>query len=209
MTQLAGRKAQVKVSGGAVAFAGEATTTKVANTVYQITNAAKQVWDPSAAITVKANGVVADPSTYDVNRLIGQITFHADQGAAVITLDGSYLPLSLAAEAKQYSFTLSTAMLEDNQFGDDDVTRVAGLTDVQGSIGRWYSIDTYFEDALVAGLPVVLEFWTDSGSTFDRRIWGIVNSDGMTAAIAGLIEENVSFMGSADADHRVASKVTG
>lgn len=104
-----GRKALVKVSGAGVAFLDEATTKVTANTVYQITDAAKRVWDRSATITVEVDAdgagaggfVVAAASTYTVNRLTGTITFNADQGVdAIVRVDGTYLPLSTAAEGR-------------------------------------------------------------------------------------------------------------
>lgn len=207
MTATAGRKAQVKVSGAPVVFTGEATTKLVANTVYQVTNAVKQTWDRAVAITVKKDGVAQAAALYTLNRLTGTVTFLADIGGApVVTVDGSYLPLSLAAEAKQFNYDLIAQQLEDNQFGDTDVTRVQGLQDVQGTIGRWYSVDTYFGDALVAGVPVVIEFSSNSAGAFDRRLWADINKDGMMAAIAGLIDESVSFVGSPDADGRILSR---
>jgi len=207
MTAIAGRKAAVKVSGAPVAFTGEATTKLVANTVYQITNAAKQTWDRALPITVKKDGVSQAATLYTLNRLTGTVTFLADIGGApVVTVDGSYLPLSLAAEAKQFNYDILAQLLEDSQFGDTDVTRVQGLQDVQGTIGRWYSVDTYFGDALVAGVPVVIEFASNSAAGFDRRVWALLDKDGMNAAIAGLIDESVHFNGSPDADGRVLSR---
>ena len=205
MSGKSGRRAQVKVSGAAVTFTTEATTTVTANTVYQITDATKRVWDPTAAITVYKDAVSQSPTLYTINRLTGTITFTADQGASVITVSGSYLPLSLAAEAKEYSYDRTAQMLEDNAFGDSDVTRVMGLQDVSGTIGRWWSVDTYFTDALLAGNPVVIEFWSDSTLAFDRRCWALLEKDEMKAAIEGLIEESVTFNGTPDADGRILS----
>ncbi|MGH9424580.1 MAG: hypothetical protein ACRD3J_31695 [Thermoanaerobaculia bacterium] len=207
MTAIAGRLAAVKVSGAPVAFTGEATTTLVANTTYQITNAVKRTWDMTVAITVKKDGVAQSAALYTLNRLTGTVTFLADIGVGhTITVDGSYLPLSLAAEAKQFSYTLSAQLLEDNQFGDTDITRVLGPQDCAGSLSRWQGVDTYFTDALLAGNPVVIEFSSNSAVGFDRRMWALLNQDGITAAIAGLIEESVAFMGTPDADGRILSR---
>src|SRR3954452_186344 len=112
MSAIAGRKGLIKVSGVGVAFVGEATTKVTANTVYQITNATKRGWDRAAAITVKKDGVAQAAALYTLNRLTDTVTFLADIGGApVVTLDGTYLPLSNAAEAKSFSYKLMRDIL--------------------------------------------------------------------------------------------------
>src|SRR4051812_39714265 len=94
MAAKAGRLISVKVSGVAVAFTAEATTTTDTKT-YKVTNAVKRVWDRAAAITVKDGGTPT-AEAYTLNRLKGTVTF-ANAGTRVITLDGSYLPMSTLA----------------------------------------------------------------------------------------------------------------
>lgn len=210
-----GRKALVKVSGAGVAFTDEATTKVTANTVYQITNAAKRVWDRVAAIVVEVDAdgaggggyAVAAASTYTVNRLTGTITFNSDQGVdAIVRVDGTYLPLSTAAEGRSYAYELSASYPPRPKFGDSAVVRPdRGLLDITGSIGRWYSTDDYFTDALTAGVPVVLEFYSDSTGAFDCRAWAILEKDGIQSVVDGLVEEDVEFVGAADADGRSIS----
>lgn len=210
-----GKKALVKVSGEGVEFTDEATTRVTANTVYQITNAAKRVWDRSATITVEVDAdggggggyAVADPDTYTINRLTGTVTFDDDQGAdAIVRVDGTYLPLSTAAEGRAYAYELSASNPPGSQFGDTAVVRPAqGLLDIAGSVGAWHSADTYFSDALLAGVPVVLEFYSDSSGAFDCRAWVLLEKDGIQSVIDGLVEEDVEFVGAADADGRTIS----
>lgn len=201
-----GRKALVKVSGAAVSFTDEACSTVTANTVYQITNAAKRVWDRTAAITVKKDAVTQSAALYTLNRLTGKITFLADIGGGhTITVSGSYLPMSTAAEGKAYNYDLMRAILDDTEFGDSDVTKVPGLKDASGSIGRWWSVNTYFRDALLSENAVVLEFYTDASAAFDMRMWALIDKAGIAAAAAGLIDESVNFVGATDADGRVTS----
>src|SRR4051812_21765948 len=100
MPGIAGRKALVKVTGAPVAFAGEATTDSGDHQTYQITNAAKRVWDRATTLVVKVAAVVTVES-YTFNRLTGKVTFATvNAGRGAVTLDGAYLPLSVAIGAK-------------------------------------------------------------------------------------------------------------
>src|SRR5688572_23659970 len=160
MAAAAGRKIRVKVSGAAAAFVDEACTNSGDNKTYQITNAAKRVWDRSVTVTVKKDAVAQSATLYTLNRLSGKITFAADQGAGVITVSGSYLPMSLAAEAKSWRLSFLGVNAEDTTFEDNDVTRLQARADVSGQLGRWW-VDGYFHDALAAGDPVVAEMFLD------------------------------------------------
>src|SRR6266496_4096205 len=107
---IAGRRALVKVSGGAIVFTDEACTTVTANTVFQITNAVKRVWDRAVAVVVKKDAVVQAAALYTLNRLAGTITFLADIGGGhAITVSGSYLPMAAVIEGKMYSWEISAA----------------------------------------------------------------------------------------------------
>ena len=209
---LTGKRGLVKVTGAAVPFTGEATTKITANTVYQITNAARRILDRTAAITVKKDGVTQSATLYSLNRLTGTVTFTADQGGtAVITLDGSYLPTSNAAEAKSFSHKLSKDLLKstsyDSAVADSGFHRKeAGMSDASGTLGQWASVDRYFETALIQGDPVVIEMWSDrNASTFDLRAWAQLNTQQIQSAIDGLVGQDVEWVGVNDADGRMIS----
>lgn len=199
---LSGRKALLKVTGAGVSFTDEATTTITANTVYQITNAAKQVWDRTVAIVVKKDTVVQASTLYTVNRLTGTITFLADIGGGhTITVSGTYLPVSTAAQAKDYTHEMSAQNLDVSKFGDTYINRIQGLKDVAGTLSDW-KVDNYFHDALLAGNPIVLEFWLDSGTSYDIRVWSLLSKAQIKTLLKGALEEAISFTGTTDVDSR-------
>lgn len=202
MAAKAGRLALVKVSGTGVSFTAEAVSTVTTNKVYQITNTAKRVWDRSATITVLDGGVavdaVADP--YTINRLTGVVTFTATT-VRVITLTGTYLPMTTIAEGTDVSFDASADNATDTAFTDADHTRIQLGKDCSGSIGRWLSTDTVFADFFAGLVPFVVEIALD-GSTVDIRCWGIASKDSVGASRKALITEGLQFEGAADADGR-------
>ena len=209
-TGIAGKKALVKVSGAAVAFTAEACADSGDHQTYEISNAVKRCWDRTATITVKV-ATIATVESYTLDRLRGQVTFATvNVGRGAVTVDGSYLPLSTAARAKAFSWTLSAANLEDSDFASVQanggmVTRIQGLLDITGTISRRWTVDTYFSDALLAGLPVVIEFYLDATADPDLVCWALLNKDQVQTAVEGLVEEDIEFTGTVDADEHAVS----
>lgn len=205
MPALSGKGAAVYASGAALSFTDEATTTLTANTVYQVTNTAKRVWDRSTTITVKKDAVAQASSLYTLNRLTGTVTFLADIGGGhTITVSGNYLPMSQVAQGKAYSYQIKASNLNVTKFGDTYMTRIQGMKDVAGSVNLW-GIDTYYRDALIAGNPVVVEFWTDTTSTYDLRVWALLNHEDVKTALTDAVDVTVQFAGSTDVDLREIS----
>lgn len=199
---IAGKKARLKISGTAIVFTDEATTTSD-NLTYQITNAVKRVWDRTVTIVVEDGGVPT-VEVYTINRLTGTVTF----GSAVvrtITVTGSYLPMAVAAECYDYNYSIEADNQDSTQFGDTFIHRVQGLLDVSGSISRFYAIDDVFIDKILAGEIFVIEFYTDFSQAADILVWAILASDEDSASVDGLVEEGLEFEGTADANGRVVS----
>lgn len=186
----AGKKALIKVSGAAVAMADEPTTTGD-NQAYQITNAAKRIIALGAAITVEDGGA-ATAESYTVNRLNGTITFSTVDATRVITVTSQYVPLSVAAECHEYTLTINGEPKDVTAFQANWLSKIQGLKSAEGSLSRWWDIDTYFVDALTAGNPIVLELYAQSDLEPDR-LWAILNSSEMSAAVDGVVEDSVSF----------------
>lgn len=199
---VAGKKALVKVSGAAVGMTAEATTAS-GNITYQITNAAKRVLSLSGTVTVKDGGV-ATVEAYTLNRLTGTITF-GSATARTITVDADYLPMATAAEAHEYSYSLTAANSEVPRFGDNYQRRIGGMKDISGSLSLWHANSDYI-DILTGDDPVVLEFYSNSSGAFDLRCWALLDSDEVKSAVTGgAATESVSFSGTTDADGRAIS----
>lgn len=201
MGALAGRKALVKVTGAPVSFTDEATTGNVGHTVYTITNPAKRCWDATATITVKVDGVTANPTTYTLNRVAGTVTFASSQGASVVTVSGSYLPLTAIAGGKAFTLTLQASQDDASTFGDTYKTSTRGMLDASGSIGAWLQSGTNALRAdLVADTPVVLEIYANASSAYTARVRATLNKEQIQAAVQGNIDQSVDFQGAVDVD---------
>lgn len=206
MAKLTGKKALVKVSGAALTLTNEATTDAGAHLVYQITNAAKRVLDPTAAITVKEDGVTT-VAAYTLNRLNGTVTFTVARGGAVaVTVTGFYLPQSTAISATEWSLSLSGMNGDVSEFGDVWVQRLAISKDATGTVKSWRdTVDRTWENALVAGTPIMLALYTLSSGPPDFLVWVTLNKQQVQAALKSAQSQSIDWEGAADADNRVIS----
>lgn len=208
MASVAGKNCQVRVAGTPTTMTDEATTTSD-DTIYTITDAVKRVWSPTGAIVVEEAGtpVNAALDPYTLDRLRGRVIFaSADAGRGAITVSGNYVPTAVAAKTRAFSYQLSRAMLDDTSFDDAGwMTRVGGLLDASGTLGRRWTADPYFQEALLAADVVVLAFYTNPAAVPDLLCWAIIPKSALQAAVDGLVEEDVEWQGTTDADNRVAS----
>lgn len=202
----------VKYGGTITAFVDEPTTKVTANTIYQLTDATKRVLDRGVAVTVKVDAdgagagaaVVADPSTYTVDFLFGEITFAADQGAAaVVTISGNYLPMVAVAGANKYNLNQSSTVHDDTDYPTAQAnngfrSRLLGLHDVSLSLSRFADTSTAFHDALAARAPLLMEV-RPGGSGDYFRGWMVIEADNASGDIDALEANELTFQLDGDA----------
>jgi hypothetical protein len=186
-----GKKALVKVGGAPTAMLDEPTTNVGGdNKTYQITNTSKQILDKDTPITVEVDGIAVS-SGFVVDTLSGTVVFDA-AAVRTVAVSGDYIPTSAAAECKEWSLNISGESIDTTKFQDDWNTRIQGLKSAEGSLSRWLTTDRYFYNALISGAPIIVELYPQDSLRPDR-LWAIINSDEMSAAIDGANEEAVSF----------------
>ena len=207
MARFAGKYCNVKLSGTAVPTTGEATTDVGGlHTTYQITNAAHQVLDPQAAVTVKKNGVAQAATLYTMDRLFGRATFLAPLlGTDVVTIDASYLPMTTVAGAMGAELSVNQATIDSTTFASlGDTERTYGLRDANGTVDRFYQADHLFYTALEAATVMVVEFWRNQ-TTVDWRAWALFTKQDEKAQVTSLVGETITFESTKDADGRSVS----
>lgn len=200
---LAGKRAQIKVSGVAVVFTDETTST-TDDISYQIDDVLKRVWCRTCTIVVEDGGVPT-VEDYVINRLTGTVTFEVVDATRVITVTGEYLPMSVAAECFDYSYTIDASNQDSTEFGDEYIDRTQGLLDFSGSLSKFYNISNFFVDELLSGTPFVVEFFSNSSVSADIKAWVLIASDDISASVDGLVEEGIDIEGTNDADGRAVS----
>jgi len=114
-------KGQLKETGTAVPVTGEAcsfVSGSDPNKVYQVTNTARHIWDPTVAVTVKDNGSTVSAALYSYDYLSGTISFSGHTVTGAVTVDGSYLPVIAVAQVRKASLKLNRNQLDCSNFDD-------------------------------------------------------------------------------------------
>lgn len=208
MVAKAGRLARIKVSGDPVALTDEPTT-GISDTEYQITDAAKRVLPPEAAITVEvstdAGATFVAAGKHSLNRFTGTVLFDAAQAAGtLVQVSGTYLPVAQAASCKSYSVAFAGQAVDVSDFDSEWVSRIVVGQDVTGSLGKWTTDSRYFEDAIIAAETVLIELWTDRNAAApDFMVWAILASDELSGAVDGAQETSIEWEGTTDLDGNV------
>jgi hypothetical protein len=194
----------IKVGGTSSALANEATTKRVANTVYQITNASRRVLDPQVAVSVDVDGIVSPASAYTIDYMFGKVTFAAEQtaGAVVRVVSGAYMsPLTLA-EAKECTISLARDIQESTVFtGDGYKTRLTTLKSASGSLAVMSVLHVTpantgqpdsFIDWLNLGAAFLMEVnFGGTGNIF--RAWVLLEKADEKIPVDGLYEGSVGW----------------
>lgn len=213
MPGIAGRRAMVRIPGAPAALSGEACANLGDNRAYRVTNAARRVLAPNAAITVRVGGTPTGES-FTLNRLTGTVTFAtANAGRGAVTLDGQFLPLSTALGLRSYNWSLNATLADDTDW--DTATadngfqrRIQTMLDVTGSIGGKWRVDgpaAIWRDALLNESLVVLEFFPDRAGARDLIAWAVLAKQSLQMAMESVHTMEVEWQGEADADGRAAS----
>jgi hypothetical protein len=198
--------ATIKLSGTPTTFTEEATTETTANTVFQVTDATKRIWDPATAVVVEVDpdGVSgfdpADPADYSLDYLFGKVTFSPALGAsAVVRVSGKYLPMLSVAEPRGLSIDQVNTLHDVSTIGTAYRKKLAGLIDDTGSID---SLDTGSTDIDSGGGTVkTLELLRNStpklleivfGSLI-YRAWVTLSGLPVKAPFDGVVESTVEW----------------
>lgn len=191
MSVLKGQNADVYIAAGTgTGMTGEATTSLGGN-VYQITDTAKRVISPTAALTVLDGVTTLAASAYEVVYGTGKIRLRAAPAGA-ITVTGEYLTTAQLGQGQSWSLTVGKNLVDTATFGDAWEEKTATLGRASGSIGRIYA-DDYFLTDVTPGTSFVLELY-EQQSTGARYVCIAKLSDtNITSEAGGIMMENVNF----------------
>lgn len=192
MSVFAGKNATLFYgSGSGSAFTDEAMTSSD-QTLYTISDSSKELWHPTATITVKADGVTVAASEYDLIRAGGRVRFHSARGGAeAITVSGTYLTKTQLGEAKEWSLDLQVDTVDASVFGDNWKEFQTIQRGGSGSISRWW-VDEFFLTELANPIHFVL--YTTGTLPQHRYIClGRLTTKAVQVAQEGLVEESLDF----------------
>jgi len=197
---IAGYNCEINITGTSTPMTGEACTLET-TTVFQITDGAKEIFDPFTTFVVEDGGVPVAPAGYTIDYLFGRITFAIAPGGAV-TVDGAYLPRLAVADASDFSFTLSREQLDMTTFSLTDAyrKRFMGLLDAEGSMNNLNLLATYGGETFLEilndsssgpGRPVVIDI--NMGGVKRFRSFALLTAETDSASVDSRIETEVSW----------------
>lgn len=138
---LAGKDAQIYLTGTSTSMSSESMTDAGDGTTYQIDDAAKNIFDPSVTFTVSDGGGTVSASDYTIRYLVGVVEFDSAPTDPV-TIDGSYLPKYTILEGFEQSVDYAKELYDTTRFGDDGMRRGSeGPLEVTGDFGQHTPIE--------------------------------------------------------------------
>lgn len=197
MASTAGKIALIRVPGTPTSFTNEAVTT-ADDQIYQITDITRRVFVSGVPLVVTVNGVTQSSALYTVEPLRGRVTFTTATPRTNVRFAGSYYPMATAAKCRAVSFSAVKAALDNTGFEDGGwLTRLVGLADVTGTLGRRWQVQAYFHDALVNASFVVIEFFLNAAvlTSPEFTCAALLNKKQLSSVLDGLVEEEVEFSG--------------
>jgi hypothetical protein len=193
MPERAGKSANVKNTGVAIAVLAEPMSDSGDHKTYQITDATRQILDRTAAVVVYEGGVET-AEAYTLERLNGKVIFDTvDATRGAITVDCAYLPATTVAYAHEFTLQRGCDILLLPKFGDEYKARLGGQKFASGTLSQWDVEDTYFSLALVENKIVVIEFKSHPDDK-PIRVYAVFESNELKAAVAGMQDAVVSFI---------------
>jgi hypothetical protein len=209
-----GYQCSLGVTGASTTFTTQGFT-NLGTDRWQITSAARRIWNPAVTVDFFDNGVPIDPSDIDtIDYLFGIVTFEASTAfAGPITATGEYFPTHTITEGHYFTIVAERDMLDDTVFGDTAHSRQGTIIDATGEIQIYEIFETDYDggagevilhDLWENETPCVFTFNLNSGATCQYRVLAIITELNIDAGVGDLIEGTISFQAqpTQDADGR-------
>lgn len=173
-------------------FTDEAMSGNTERTVYHITNRAKRWWDPDSPVTVTVTPTQVAPAY--ISHAGGIVVFAAPlEAGSEVTVSGQYFTaINKLAGAKSWSFDPTIDMLDITSWDSDPGWKefMPTLTGGTATVDRWW-LDEFFLLYIKEKRPVGLELRVTDTEVY--YAYGYPTSDSIKRAVAGAIEESLSF----------------
>lgn len=167
--------------------------------IYQVTDSAKSIWDPSVPVSVYIGGVLQASTAYRFNYLFGRVMFlTVDPGASAVTVTGTSLAPVEIYTASEFTLDLMRVLQEDPRFQVEYKRRVATLKDAKLSFlireetilaadgGQDYATDLILFLFLYDGTPKLIQ--VTMGSQIFRG-WFLLESQNKTGKPESLVDD--------------------
>lgn len=195
---LVGYKTSIKKSGTGIATTGLAMTL-VSGVTYKPADATKNLWDRSVPATVYDDGVEVDAANIEmIDYMFGVVTFvggYTTTGA--ITVDVTYLPVTVVAARTGYSLTQNANIIETNYYENVSTNGgwkvyEYGRRTVSGSLDGFYDDASDNFSLFTSDTPLVVEINVGASDAIARG-WFYVTGDSQSADGDNPFGENLTL----------------
>lgn len=190
----------LKKPGTSTAMTDEAMTL-VSGKTYQISAAAKQIWDRSVALTFEDATVAVDEADIEsVDYLFGRVTFVSSYTpTGPITVSGNYLPTSDLGCATGYTLTqtadaIDTSCISTAAANNGHRTHDYGLKTVSLEVPTVYQAAADFQQVLIDRDEIIIEINPDGQGYSVARGFFKLLTDRQSGNVGALEEENLNFV---------------
>lgn len=194
----AGYVAKLKKQGTPTAMTTEAMSL-VSGKTYKIDDAAKEIWDHTAAFTVFDNAVDETANVETFNYLFGEVTFLAAYTPNTpITITGTYLPMTTLGAANAFTLTQTAETIESSDFATVQAnngfrTFQQGLKTVSLDLSSFYAVASGFRALLQGRTETLIEVDPDgNGKSVARGFFKAV-SESQSGDVGALEDESTTF----------------
>lgn len=195
----AGYKAKIRKIGSTTAFTDEATTQEGSTQVYQITDAAKRVWDRTVAVVVEDGAVDHTADVEWIDYLFGRVKFNdAYTVTGPVTVTGSYFPMSDIAAAQSYTLTQTAEAIDQTAFDTAQANGgkrvfIPGLRTVSINLSGFWSSSSTWRTDLATRNEFVIEVNPDGTAASLARGFFKLMTHGQSGDVGALEEETLTF----------------
>ena len=181
-------------------FTNEAMTETVTDTVFTVTDAARSMWDDTAAFVVQkdtaGNGtfITQPASGYTINHAIGRVTFAvAIGGSDIVRVSaGSFFTKTTVARAREWSLDVERQLEEDTELGSAWETFLPILGKGSGSVKlNWES--GWFAQMMSTTPRIVLSLQVSTAAAQSYEFTALLSKNGINAGVKGLVDEEFTF----------------
>lgn len=210
-----GYKALVEATGAAVAMTNEALADTGDGLEWEVSNAAKSVFDFSQELTVEVDdgggGGYVEVSPSRIRWLFGRVVFSDDQTGNDVRVTGHYLPRYRWALGRDVDWSRSSTALDSTVFGDEDTQRIYGLQSVEASVDGLQIFDAALDhdngstedtlgDLMDDRKLFVLSYQPDSDGDYIQRSAMMFTDQTVNQSIDDIVQGSASMEGAAPGD---------
>jgi len=204
----AGYKTVLQLTGEPITMTEESLSNTGDGKTFEVDASARSIWNWETAVTVEVSDDAGATWTaaplHTIKYLSGKVVFSASQTGKMVRASGEYLPRFDWARASECSFEQSANDQVTTAFGDTNVSRIYGLSEVSGDLSAFVLLDQPMDgdggtedsvrDLLAGRKFIVLSYQPNSDVEYYERAVVMLTSAALEMSVDAVQGASVSFV---------------